>query len=164
MSDTDIEASKAPLMEHLIELRSRLIKSIIAFIVAFIGCFYFSKEVFDILALPLVWIAGPDVKLIYTGLLEKFFTQLKLSMFGAAFIAFPIIAAQIYKFVAPGLYKHEKRAFLPYLVATPIFFGLGTLLAIAQGVASRRLGRSPLGLLVSGAKRLLSTLSPIKIG
>ena len=115
-------------MEHLIELRSRLIKAVIAFIIAFIGCFYFSKEVFDILALPLVWIAGPDVKLIYTGLLEKFFTQLKLSMFGAAFIAFPIIAAQIYKFVAPGLYKHEKRAFLPYLVATPIFFGLGTLM------------------------------------
>ena len=126
--EDEIEASKAPLMEHLIELRSRLIRAVIAFILAFVVCFYFSKQIFDILALPLVWIAGAGFKLQYTHLLEKFFTQLKLSMFGAGFVAFPIIATQIYKFVAPGLYKHEKRAFLPYLVATPIFFALGALL------------------------------------
>jgi sec-independent protein translocase protein TatC len=126
--EDEIEASKAPLMEHLIELRSRLIKAVIAFIIAFIVCFYFSKQIFDILTLPLVWIAGSGFKLQYTHLLEKFFTQLKLSMFGAGFIAFPIIATQIYKFVAPGLYKHEKRAFLPYLIATPFFFALGALL------------------------------------
>lgn len=126
--EAEIEASKAPLMEHLIELRARLIKSVIAFLVAFVVCFYFSKEIFDILTLPLVWVAGAAIKLQYTHLLEKFFTQLKLSMFGAAFIAFPVIATQIYMFVAPGLYKHEKRAFLPYLVATPIFFTLGALL------------------------------------
>ena len=126
--EAEIEASKAPLMEHLIELRSRLIKAVIAFLVAFVVCFYFSKEIFDILTLPLVWVAGAAIKLQYTHLLEKFFTQLKLSMFGAAFIAFPVIATQIYMFVAPGLYKHEKRAFLPYLVATPVFFTLGALL------------------------------------
>ncbi len=126
--EAEIEASKAPLMEHLIELRSRLIKAVAAFLIAFVLCFYFSKQIFDILTLPLVWIAGAGFKLQYTHLLEKFFTQLKLSMFGAGFIAFPIIATQIYKFVAPGLYKHEKRAFLPYLMATPVFFTLGALL------------------------------------
>jgi sec-independent protein translocase protein TatC len=126
--EAEIEASKAPLMDHLIELRARLIKALAAFLVAFVVCFYFSREIFDILTLPLVWVAGDTIRLQYTHLLEKFFTQLKLSMFGAGFFAFPIIATQIYKFVAPGLYKHEKRAFLPYLVATPIFFSLGALL------------------------------------
>ena len=126
--EDEIEASKAPLMEHLIELRTRLIKAVAAFLIAFMVCFYFSKQIFDILALPLVWIAGAAIKLQYTHLLEKFFTQLKLSMFGAGFIAFPVIATQIYMFVAPGLYKHEKKAFLPYLVATPVFFTLGSLL------------------------------------
>jgi sec-independent protein translocase protein TatC len=126
--EADIEASKAPLMDHLIELRSRLIKAVWAFLIAFFICFYFSAKIFDVLAMPLAWVVGPSLKLIYTHLLEKFFTQLKLSMFGAAFFAFPIIATQLYKFVAPGLYKHEKRAFLPYLVATPIMFFLGALM------------------------------------
>ena len=78
---------------------------------------------------PFVWVAGPEnSKFIYTALLEYFLTQLKLAMFGAGFLSFPVIAAQIYMFVAPGLYKHERGAFLPYLVATPIFFVLGSLL------------------------------------
>jgi sec-independent protein translocase protein TatC len=128
MTHDDIEASKAPLMEHLIELRSRLIKALVAFAVMFVGCFFFAKQIYNVLVWPFVWVAGPEnSRFIYTALLEYFMTQLKLAMFGAAFLAFPIIAAQIYMFVAPGLYRHERHAFLPYLVATPIFFALGSL-------------------------------------
>jgi sec-independent protein translocase protein TatC len=129
MSDDDIEASKAPLMDHLIELRSRLIKALLAFGLAFIGCFFFAKTIYNWLVWPFVWVAGPEnSKFIYTALLEYFVTQLKLALFGAGFISFPLVAGQIYAFVAPGLYKHERKAFLPYLVATPIFFFLGALL------------------------------------
>ncbi|MBN9579919.1 MAG: twin-arginine translocase subunit TatC, partial [Afipia sp.] len=131
-SDDDIaavEATKAPLMEHLIELRSRLIKALLAFGIAFVFCFFFAKQIYNVLVWPFVWVAGPEnSKFIYTALLEYFLTQLKLAMFGAGFISFPVIAAQIYMFVAPGLYKHERGAFLPYLIATPVFFALGTLL------------------------------------
>jgi sec-independent protein translocase protein TatC len=127
--DDDIEASKAPLMDHLIELRSRLIKALLGFGIAFILCFFFAKTIYNWLVWPFVWVAGPEnSKFIYTALLEYFITQLKLALFGAGFISFPIVAGQIYAFVAPGLYKHERSAFRPYLVATPIFFGLGTLL------------------------------------
>ena len=127
--EDEVEASKAPLMDHLIELRARLIKAVLAFLVAFVGCFYFSRHIYNILVHPFVGVVGAaNAELIATHFLEQFFTNMKLSMFGAAVIAFPIIATQIYMFVAPGLYKHEKRAFLPYLVATPIFFILGGLL------------------------------------
>jgi sec-independent protein translocase protein TatC len=126
MSQEDIEASKAPLMDHLIELRSRLIKALIAFAVTFILCFVFAKQIYNVLVWPFVWVAGPEnSKFIYTALLEYFITQLKLAMFGAAFLSFPVVATQIYMFVAPGLYRHERQAFLPYLVATPFFFLLG---------------------------------------
>jgi len=129
MSAEDIEATKAPLMDHLIELRSRLIKALLAFGVAFVVCFFFAKQIYNVLVWPFVWVAGPEnSKFIYTALLEYFLTQLKLAMFGAGFISFPVVAAQLYMFVAPGLYKHERNAFLPYLVATPIFFALGSLL------------------------------------
>jgi sec-independent protein translocase protein TatC len=129
MSHEDIEATKAPLMEHLVELRSRLIKALIAFFVMFALCFYFAKPIYNLLVWPFVLVAGPEnSKFIYTALLEYFLTQLKLAMFGAAFISFPIVAGQIYMFVAPGLYKHERGAFLPYLIATPFFFVLGSLL------------------------------------
>jgi sec-independent protein translocase protein TatC len=121
-----IEATKAPLMDHLIELRSRLIKAVAAFALAAVVCFFFAKQIYNVLTWPYVWVAGPEnSKFIYTGLLEYFIVQLKLAMFGAAFIAFPVIAGQIYMFVAPGLYRNERNAFLPYLVATPIFFVLG---------------------------------------
>jgi sec-independent protein translocase protein TatC len=124
--EKEIEASKAPLMEHLVELRSRLIKAVAAFFVAAIICFFFARHIFNILTWPYIWIAGPEnSKFIYTGLLEYFVVQLKLSLFGAAFISFPVAATQIYMFVAPGLYRNEKQAFLPYLIATPIFFVLG---------------------------------------
>ena len=129
MSAEDIEASKAPLMDHLIELRARLIKALLGFAVAFIVCFFFAKQIYNVLVWPYVWVAGPENStFIYTALLEYFITQLKLALFGAAFISFPIVATQIYKFVAPGLYKHERNAFLPYLVATPVFFVLGAML------------------------------------
>ena len=127
MSHDDIEASKAPLMDHLIELRSRLIKAMIAFGVMFALCFVFAKDIYNVLVWPFVWVAGVEnSKFIYTALLEYFLTQLKLAMFGAAFLSFPVVAGQIYMFVAPGLYKHERNAFLPYLIATPFFFALGS--------------------------------------
>lgn len=129
MSQEDIEASRAPLIDHLIELRSRLIKALLGFGVAFIVCFFFASDIYNILVWPFIWVAGPEnSKFIYTALLEFFLTKLKLALFGAAFLSFPIIATQIYMFVAPGLYRHERNAFLPYLVATPFFFALGSLL------------------------------------
>ena len=129
MSQADIDATKAPLMDHLIELRSRLVKAVLAFLLAFAVCFYFSRFIYNVLVGPFVNVVGAEhAKLIATHFLEQFFTQMKLSMFGAAAIAFPVIATQIYMFVAPGLYKNEKGAFLPYLVATPVFFVLGALL------------------------------------
>jgi len=127
MSDDDIEASKAPLIEHLIELRTRLIWAAVAFVIAFVVCFIFASTIFNILLVPYERAVGniTEIELIYTAPQEFFFTQLKLGLFGAAFVAFPVIAAQIYFFVAPGLYRNERSAFLPFLVATPILFLLG---------------------------------------
>ena len=128
--EDDIEASKAPLLEHLVELRQRLVRSIIAIAIAFVVCFYFADDIFNLLIIPYERAAGAEreIRLIYTAPQEYFFTQMKLALFGALFLAFPIIANQIYKFVAPGLYKHERHAFLPYLVATPILFAMGAAL------------------------------------
>ncbi len=129
MSDDDIEASNAPLIEHLIELRQRLMRALIAIAIFFVICFIFADKIFNILIIPYQWGAGTDeVRFVYTALQEYFFTQLKLAFFGALFIAFPVIASQIYKFVAPGLYKNERQAFLPFLIATPILFLLGSCL------------------------------------
>ena len=123
MSQADIDATKAPLMDHLIELRSRLIRAVWAFLLAFVVCFYFSKSIYNILTWPYVNVVGAEnAKLIATAFLEQFYTNMRLSMFGALFFAFPIIAQQIYKFVAPGLYMQERKAFRPYLFATPVFF------------------------------------------
>jgi sec-independent protein translocase protein TatC len=132
MTHEDIEATKAPLMEHLIELRARLIKSLVAFFVMLVLCFFFAKQIFNILTWPYVWVAGPDnAKFIYTGMLEYFVVQLKLAMFGAAFLSFPVVATQLYMFVAPGLYRNERRAFLPYLCWTPVLFVIGSLVVYA---------------------------------
>lgn len=129
MTQQDIDATKAPLLDHLIELRSRLIKALLAFGLAFIFCFFFAKQIYNVLVWPFTWVAGVgNSKFIYTALLEYFITQLKLALFGAAFISFPVVATQIYMFVAPGLYRNERQAFLPYLIATPIFFALGATL------------------------------------
>ncbi|QKC96542.1 twin-arginine translocase subunit TatC [Mesorhizobium sp. NZP2298] len=127
----EIEKSSAPLMEHLIELRRRLIWSLGGFFVAFLVCFFFAKKLFNLLVVPFKWAtkwAGLDphkVELIYTAPQEFFFTQVKLAMFGGMVIAFPLIATQIYKFIAPGLYKNERNAFLPFLIASPILFLMG---------------------------------------
>src|SRR5246127_5769533 len=149
MSDADIEASKAPLMDHLIELRSRLFKALLGFGVAFIFCFFFAKQIYNVLVWPFVWVAGAEnSKFIYTALLEYFITQLKLALFGAGFISFPLVAMQIYKFVAPGLYRHERNAFRPYLIATPVFFFLGAMLVYF--VVFPMLIRFPLGMQQTG--------------
>jgi sec-independent protein translocase protein TatC len=127
MTDEDIDKSQAPLLDHLIELRQRLIYCVIGFVIALIGCFFIAQDIFNLLLWPYRWAIGDDsqVRLIYTAPQEYFFTQLKIAMFGGLFIAFPLIAIQIYKFVAPGLYRNERQAFRPYLIATPIFFLIG---------------------------------------
>lgn len=125
----EIDASSAPLMEHLIELRERLIKAAIAFFAMFLVCFTIARHIYDVLVWPYVWASGSEhVRLIATHFLEQIFTHLKLAMFGAAFLSFPVVATQVYKFVAPGLYRDERKAFLPYLVATPLFFVLGAMM------------------------------------
>lgn len=132
--EDEIEATSAPLMEHLIELRQRLIWAIAGFFVAFLVCFFFAKQIFNLLVIPFQWAtswAGLDadkVDLIYTAPQEFFFTQIKLAMFGGLVLAFPVIASQIYKFVAPGLYRNERHAFLPFLIASPILFLIGAAL------------------------------------
>lgn len=126
---SEIDASKAPLITHLIELRQRLIYSVIAFFAMFVICFAFAGQIFNILLGPLVAEVGVEnTRTIYTHLLEKFFTELKIGMFGAAFLSFPVVAIQIYKFVAPGLYANERAAFRPYLFATPLLFVTGAAL------------------------------------
>lgn len=130
MSEDDIEASRAPLLDHLIELRSRLIKSMVVILIAFAICFYFAQDIFNILLVPYERVAGdkPELTLIFTAPQEFFLTQLKLALFGALFLAFPVLAIQLYMFVAPGLYKAERGAFWPFLVATPVLFLIGAAL------------------------------------
>lgn len=127
MTDADIEATKAPLIDHLLELRARLIKALIAFVAMFIISFYFAKDIYNILLVPFEHVAGTDARLIYTAPQEYFFTQIRVALFAAAFLSCPVVLGQLYAFVAPGLYKHERKAFAPYLVATPIFFAIGAM-------------------------------------
>ena len=133
IEDDPIDDKPMPLLEHLVELRSRLIWSIVAFVVCFIGSYYFSNRIYFFLAEPLAAVlreqGNPDPHLIYTQLYEAFFTRIKVAFFAGAFISFPIVANQIWLFVAPGLYRSEKRALLPFLAATPVLFFLGAALA-----------------------------------
>ena len=126
----DIDQSEAPLLDHLIELRTRLVRCVMALSVAFAVCLYFADEIFGFLVRPLT-AAFPEGqgKLIYTQLYEAFFVELKVALFAAFFVSFPIIANQLWAFVAPGLYAREKKAFLPFLFATPILFTGGAALA-----------------------------------
>jgi sec-independent protein translocase protein TatC len=126
VEDDELKGSEAPLLDHLIELRKRLIYALIAVVVFFLACFAFAKQIYDLLLLPFRWAGGSNM--IFTAPQELFFTYMNVALFGAIFLAFPIIAGQIYAFVAPGLYKRERRAFIPYLVATPVFFLLGSML------------------------------------
>ena len=129
-SKPDIDDSKAPLIEHLIELRQRLVWTVVALVIAFLLSFYFADEIFGLLVAPLTDAFPPgEGKLVYTKLYEAFFVEIKVAMFAAFFLAFPIIANQIWSFVAPGLYSNEKRAFLPFILATPVLFIAGASLA-----------------------------------
>ena len=128
MSQSEIDASEAPLGDHLMELRRRLIYCIVGFLTAFGLAFYFSSELLHILILPFKQGTGHDVALISIKLLGVFLVKIKIAMFGGLFVAFPLIAIQIYGFVAPGLYAHERKIFVPYLIATPLFFVLGAAL------------------------------------
>jgi sec-independent protein translocase protein TatC len=127
----EVEASKAPLIEHLMELRRRLIWALLALGVAALACFFFAQEIYDLLTGPLrerLEARGQDPRLIYTQLYETFFVHLKIALFGGFFLSFPLLASQVWMFVAPGLYRNEQAAFLPFLVATPILFSLGAAL------------------------------------
>lgn len=124
---TDIDETQAPLLDHLIELRARLLRAFLALAVAFAVCFYFAPEILGFLLRPLAD-AGQS-RLIYTKLYGQFFVELKVALFAAFFIAFPVIANQLWAFVAPGLYAKEKKAFLPFLLATPVLFTGGGALA-----------------------------------
>ena len=119
----DIDDTKAPLMEHLIELRRRLLWSLATLAAAFFICLYFAKPIFAVLVQPLL--AAGQGKLIYTDIFEAFFAEVKVALFAALMLTFPVIATQLWKFVAPGLYAKEKKAFLPFLVMTPFFFAAG---------------------------------------
>lgn len=126
----DIDETRAPLMEHLIELRRRLIRAFVSLFLAFGVCFYFAGEIFAFLTQPLIAGFGTGQgRLVYTKLYEAFFVEVRVAFFAAFFVAFPVIANQLWAFVAPGLYVKEKRAFLPFLIATPILFLLGAALA-----------------------------------
>jgi len=125
-----LQGSEAPLLEHLIELRNRLLWIIGVFVVALSGCLFFAGDIFAILLWPYEQAAGPtgSLELIYTAPHEFFFTQIKLAMFAALFICFPYIAYQLYRFIAPGLYRNERAAFLPFLIAAPVLFAAGAAL------------------------------------
>jgi Twin arginine targeting (Tat) protein translocase TatC len=125
--EAEIEASKAPLLDHLIELRKRIVYALLAFGAGFVICFYFANPIYDFLTAPLAHaLAGqPNRHLIYTALYEKFFTNAKVGLFAGLCLSFPVIAAQVWMFVAPGLYRHERKAFLPFLIASPALFITG---------------------------------------
>jgi len=126
----DIDETQAPLLEHLIELRTRLVRAVAALGVAFAVCLYFADDIFALLVRPLAQ-AFPEGqgRLVYTKLYEAFFVEIKVALFAAFFVSFPIIANQLWAFIAPGLYAREKKAFLPFLIATPVLFTLGASLA-----------------------------------
>lgn len=135
MAETENPNDKTmPLIDHLVELRQRLLYSFISIVVLFFACYYFAPAIYTFLVQPLadilesMGLAGQR-RLIFTALHEAFFTFVKVAFFAAAFLAFPFVAVQIWMFVAPGLYKNEKKAFFPFLVATPVLFFMGGALA-----------------------------------
>ena len=123
----DIDDTKQPLLEHLIELRRRLLWSLGTLVLCFFVCFAFAKNIFAVLVQPLL--SAGQGKLIYTDIFEAFFAQVKVALFAALMLAFPVIATQLWRFVAPGLYVREKKAFLPFLLLTPVFFMAGACFA-----------------------------------
>ncbi len=133
----ELEASKAPLLDHLIELRRRLLWSFVTLGATFAVCLYFARPIFGFLVQPLI--AAGQNRLIYTAVFEAFFVEIKVAFFAALMVSFPILASQIWLFVAPGLYHREKKAFLPFLIMTPFLFLTGAALAyyVAMPLALR---------------------------
>lgn len=129
ITDDEVESSRAPLLDHLIELRGRLIKMLLVLAAATVGCFFFADQIYNLLIAPFASVAegirGTKLEFIFTAPMEFFFAKLKLALFAGVFVAFPVIAWQVYAFVAPGLYKSERGAFWPYLVFAPVLFSLG---------------------------------------
>ena len=128
MADDTADGHKMPLLDHLVELRSRLLKSVIALLLAFLACFFFAEEIYAFLTEPLAVILRErreDPRMIFTALTEVFFTYVKVAFFAAAFITCPVFLTQLWLFVAPGLYKKEQKALAPFLVATPVLFFIG---------------------------------------
>jgi sec-independent protein translocase protein TatC len=123
----DIDETKSPLLDHLVELRTRLLWSIATLGLAFAVCLYFAKDIFAVLVQPLL--ASQHGKLIYTDVFEAFFAEIKVAFFAALMVSFPVLSVQVWKFVAPGLYANEKKAFLPFLLMTPVLFGAGAAMA-----------------------------------
>lgn len=123
----DLDDTKMPLLDHLIELRRRLLLSIMTLIIAFFACLYFAKPIFAVLVQPLL--AAGEGRLIFTNIFEAFFVEVKVAFFAALMISFPVFATQLWRFVAPGLYAKEKKAFLPFLLMTPFFFAGGAAFA-----------------------------------
>lgn len=123
----DIDDREMPLLDHLLELRNRLMYSAAAILLGFVVCYFFSEQIYAFLVRPLAAIYEGQTgrRMIYTSLTEAFFTYLKVAFFAGAFITFPFVATQLYLFIAPGLYRNEKQAFLPFLIATPVLFFLG---------------------------------------
>lgn len=128
----DIDDSKMPLLDHLIELRSRLLWSFLALAIAFGISLYFARPIFGFLVQPLL--ESGQKTLIYTAIFEAFFVEIKVAFFAAGFFSFPVFATQLWRFVAPGLYNKEKRAFLPFLLATPVLFILGASMAYYMAI------------------------------
>jgi sec-independent protein translocase protein TatC len=125
--EAELESSKAPLLEHLVELRNRIVYSMIAFLICFIGCYAFAQPIYLFLTQPLADALAGQVgrQMIFTALYEAFFTYVRVGAFGALCLAFPFMAAQLWWFIVPGLYRHERNAFWPFLLATPVMFILG---------------------------------------
>jgi len=132
IAEDDLDASRAPLLDHLIELRRRLLYCIAAIVVAFGVCYFFAEDIFAFLVQPLL--AAGQKTVVYTQLFEAFFVKVKVAFFAAMMVSFPVIANQLWLFVAPGLYRQEKRALLPFLLATPVLFLTGAALAYFMAI------------------------------
>ena len=130
--EDNVENSSAPIMEHLVELRTRIIRSLLAFLVTMSASFYFADDLFNFLSLPVINLLesyDQNTELIYTGLQQGFMVHIKISIFSGFLFAFPYISFQLWRFVAPGLYKNEKKAFLPFLISSPLLFLTGAAFA-----------------------------------
>ena len=130
----DLDASRAPLLEHLVELRKRLFFCLVSVLITLIVTYYYSREIFTVLVHPLL--EAGQKRIVTIGVFDGFFVQLKVALFAALMVSFPVIANQLWGFVSPGLYRKEKRALLPFLFATPVLFTFGAALAYFVAIPS----------------------------